>query len=181
MHHRGAVRLVPTANARPSTSKARFKMRPFLCYLSLWLWIQAAAALTITSVSDNGGQVEVGREVAVEWQNAVGSVNASLVSAGQSKAVRLISLLDSMLSLLLILRLGADRYYEADIKSPFLWTPTADFAWGQYSIQLQDESGDSPTTSSPFSVKNKNETASEPSLSASPTVCRSVRVTLYHD
>jgi hypothetical protein len=75
-------------------------MRLFLCYLSLWLWIQAAVALTITSVSDNG-EVEVGKEVAVEWRNAEGSVNASLVSAEQSKAA--ISLLNSMLSLPLIL------------------------------------------------------------------------------
>lgn len=74
-------------------------MRPVLCSLSLWLWVQVCAALTITSISDNGGAVQVGRLVAVVWQDAVGSVNASLISSGQNEAVQTILPLGSKLSL----------------------------------------------------------------------------------
>jgi hypothetical protein len=97
MHNRGTVRLAVATNVRPSTSDQLSKMRPFLCYLSLWLWIQAAAGLTITSVSADGGEVEVGKGVAVEWQDAVGTVNASLVCAEPCQAATSISLLDSTL------------------------------------------------------------------------------------
>lgn len=73
----------------------------------------------------------------------------------------------------------ADVNYEADIISPFLWAPTEDFSGGQYSFQLQDESGESPATSSPFSVKSEGAITTEHSLPPSLTVCRYVKEALY--
>lgn len=170
MYNATAVRLSVTANARPSTSHSPLTMAPHLCYQSLWLWVQAAVALTITSISDNGGGVDVGLVVAVEWRDAVGNVNATLVSTGQNKTAGSISLLGSTLGFLLTATC-ADQSFEADVNSPFVWTATEDLAGGEYYFQLQDHSGDTPATSSPFSVQSAIETSPEPSLSSSPTVC----------
>ncbi|KIN01751.1 hypothetical protein OIDMADRAFT_179066 [Oidiodendron maius Zn] len=126
-------------------------MRSFLCYLSPWLWVQTATALIITSVSDNGGDIEVGREVRVEWRNAIGRVNASLVSIVQNTVAQSVLLIDT------------------DIISPFLWAPTENFTGGQYFFQLRDESGESPATSSPFSVKSEGAITTEHSLPPSLT------------
>ena len=145
-------------------------MRPVLCSLSLWLWVRAGAALTITSISDNNGVVQVGKLMAVVWQDAVGSVNASLVSSGQNEAVQTILPLGSMSSLpLTVSATYADHNSEAGVVSPFVWTPTKDFAGGQYYFQLQDQSGDAPAKSSSFSVQAVSVTSSQ--SSSSSTVC----------
>lgn len=79
-------------------------MRPVLYSRALWLWLwlwiqQAAGAISITSISDNGGNVQVGNLVAVVWDGAVGSVNASLQSSGQNPNVRTVLPLGSMLNI----------------------------------------------------------------------------------
>lgn len=73
-------------------------MRPFLCYLGLWHWAQAATALTITSISNTGNGVEAGKVVTLRWDKAVGTVNASLVSVEKSGDATSKYLLSGMLT-----------------------------------------------------------------------------------
>lgn len=49
---------------------------------------------------------------------------------------------------------------EAEIESPMQWTPIEDIPSGQYYIQLEDESGDPPATSSRFSVNTSSKVCS---------------------
>lgn len=153
-------------------------MRPLLYASSLWLWLQAGAALTISSISDDGGTVQVGRLVAVVWQDAVGSVNASIASAGQNTGVQTILPLGSRwrLSPLTSCDSMLTASLEADVKSPLVWTATKDFVGGSYYFELQDGSGNSPVKSSTFSIEATSDATS--SSASSSTVCGSMNAVL---
>jgi hypothetical protein len=129
-------------------------MSRLLCdgHVLLWyLWIQVSAALIITSTSNSGGGARIDSPVMLEWENAVGCVNASLFKKGQIVDSR-----STYHEFLVNYVVYTDSYSAGDVRSPYTWRTSKALAEGQYYFQLKDDSRDPPRNSAYFTVTGRS-------------------------